>query len=308
MPNSTTQQRLLLGNVNFFRFEVPETLPNLFGTQKLAVHDFAGGSRTVQQLGAFPFPDISWQGTFFDGDTVGETAIQRASQLNTYRVQAQPISLSWGSFQYDVIVAEFEIIGKLAQQLQYRIKVIPIADNTTTSNAAPSPPNATQTLFSANNEVLNATQTPTAALLNPIVTSSAVLITQNVNNAVIAANGSAQNILASTQASIQSQITALQTTLQPIINGSDYRQATAAINLSTSLSTLSSTLTIQQIAPIATISVTNPNLPQLASQYYGNDTLWPLIAQQNNLQDMFPIGTFTLVIPPTTIQSSLIPS
>lgn len=308
MPNSVTQQRLLLGDVNFFKFEVPEEIPNLFGVQKMAIHDFAGGSRTVQQLGAFPFPEIEWRGVFFNGDAIGSTAVQRASQLNTYRVQAQPISLVWGPFQYDVIVCEFEVIAKLAQELQYRIKLIPIQDNTTTSSVAASPPNATQSLFDANMGVTNATLSRTGILLPSVLLFAAANITQAVNTAVTQANGSAQNIPSTTQASIQAQITALQTALQPYINGSNYGQSTGATTLSTSLYTLSTTLGIKQIVPIATIAATNPNLPLLASQYYGNDALWPLIAQYNNLQDMFPIGTFTLVIPPTTIQSSFIPS
>src|ERR1700722_18598284 len=137
MPNNMTQ-RLTLGSVNFFRFEVPEELPNLFGIQKLAIHDAAGGDRTVQQLGAFPFPEISWSGTFFQGDTL-QPILTRASALNTYRVTGEMQNLVWGPFQYQVIVQEFEVIGKMAQELQYKIKVVPIFDNTTTSNQPPTP-------------------------------------------------------------------------------------------------------------------------------------------------------------------------
>src|ERR1700677_1260793 len=121
----STYQPLILGGVTFYQFEVPEEIPNLFGTQKLAIHDFAGGNRTVQQLGAFPFPDISWTGEFWQGDTQSGTSspIQRASQLNTFRVTGAQQTLQWGPFQYSVIVAEFEIIGKFQQTLKYRIKL-----------------------------------------------------------------------------------------------------------------------------------------------------------------------------------------
>jgi hypothetical protein len=306
-----TYQSLQLGSVTFYQFEVPENLPNLFGVQKLAIHDFAGGTRTVQQLGAFPYPDISWSGIFFQGDTQSGTssAIQRASQLNTFRTLAQPQLLQWGPFQMQVIVSEFEVIGKLAQELEYRIKVVPIQDMTTTSNIPATPANTTKLLFDANTGVTNAATTVYAPLLPAILLGAAAAITQAVTAAIIQANGSAQGITSETQAMLQGQITALQTSLQPYVNGSDYGAATAAINLSNSLNTLSVALMPSNYAiPIATITVTNPNLPMLASQYYGDDTLWPLIAQQNNLQDMFPIGTFTLVIPSTSIQSSLIPT
>lgn len=306
-------QPLILGGVTFYKFEVPDTLPNLFGVQKLAVHDFAGfptGTRTIQQLGAFPYPEISWSGTFFQGDIQNGSSsnVQRASQLNTMRVQGQPVQLQWGPFQYQVMVAEFEIIGKLAQELEYRIKVVPMMDMTTTSNAPPSAANATAIAFDAIMGVNNVTASPTGSLLPSIITMAATLVTQASTAAIIQSNGSVQGISSTTQATLQAQIAAVQISLQSYINGSDYGQATGAITLSTSLSTLSTTLGAGQPTPLVTITVTNPNLPMLASQYYNNDALWPLIAQQNNLQDMFPIGTFTLVIPPTNIQSSFIPT
>lgn len=313
MPNNLTTQRLLLGDVNFYRFEVPDAIPNLFGTQKFAVHDFAGGGRTVQQLGAFPFPDISWTGTFFNGDAVTggglATAITRATLLNTYRVMAQPIDLVWGPFQYSVVVAEFEIVGKLEQQLEYRIKVIPLVDNTTTSTQPSSLPNTTAILGNAATGVTAAVGTPVGLALPAGVRFAAAQIALAVTAAVIQANGSANGITSETQASIQGQIGALQLTLQPIANGTDYAAASGATILSASLSTLSTVLNTGNTSPpVTTITVTNPNLYQLASQYYGDNTLWPLIAQQNNFQDAFPMGTFTIVIPSTNIQSPLIPS
>lgn len=313
MPNNLTTQRLLLGDVNFFRFEVPDAIPNLFGTQKLAIHDFAGGGRTVQQLGSFPFPDISWQGTFFNGDAVSggglATAITRASLLNTYRVMAQPIDLIWGPFQYSVIVAEFEIIGKLEQQLEYRIKVVPLVDNTTTSTQPSSLPNTTAILGNAATGVTIAVGTPVGLLIPATLRFAAAQISLAVTTAIIQANGSAQGITSNTQAVLQAQISAEQLALQPTINGSDFGAASGAIILSASLSTLSTVLNTSNTSPpVTTITVTNPNLYQLAAQYYGDNTLWPLIAQQNNFQDAFPLGTFTIVIPSTSIQSPLIPT
>lgn len=307
----STYQPLVLGGVTFYQFEVPEEIPNLFGTQKLAIHDFAGGDRTVQQLGAFPFPDISWTGEFFQGDTQNGTSspVQRASQLNTFRVMAQPVDLVWGPFQYSVIVAEFEIIGKLQQELRYRIKVIPLVDNTTTSNQASSPPNTTQILGNSATGVTAATVTPVGLLVPAALRFVAAQISLAVTAAIIQANGSAQGITSTTQASLQAQISALQLSLQPTINGSDYGAASGATILSASLSTLSTVLNSSNVvAPLTTLTVTNPNLYQLAAQYYSDNTLWPLIAQQNNFQDAFPIGTFTIVIPSTSIQSPLIPS
>jgi hypothetical protein len=45
--------------------------------------------------------------------------------------------------------------------------------------------------------------------------------------------------------------------------------------------------------PLAVLAVVNPNLPALASAYYGDASQWPRIAAQNGLLDPQPIGTFT---------------
>jgi hypothetical protein len=303
-------QPLQLGSFTFYQFEVPEDLPNLFGVQKLAVHDFSGGTRTVQELGSFPADGVEWHGVFFQGDTQSGTSvpIQRASLLNTMRVTGTVQRLIWGPFQYDVIVHEFEITGKMAQELQYRIKVVPTFDYTTTSNQPPSTTSPSAAVFNAQTGVTAAVTSTTGLLLPPIIIASATFVAQSATAAVISANGNVSSITNAQQTALQAQITAVQITLQPVINGSDYGQATAAATLSASLFTLSQTLMVNQVIPIATIVVSNPNLMQLASQYYGDSTLWPLIAQQNNLQDVLPIGLFTLTIPPTSIQTSLIPT
>lgn len=306
MTNSTTQ-RLILGSVNFFRFEVPEELPNLLGIQKMAVHDAAGGDRTVQLLGAFPFPEISWTGTFFQGDTL-QSPITRAGALNTYRITGQLQQLIWGPFQYQVLVKEFEIIGKLAQELQYKIVLVPVFDETTTSNQPPTLQTPTGAVIESNLGVINVTSFATVLLLPAQILAATTAITSATTIALTNNNGNITNVPQTTIASLQAQIAATQTTLQPYINGSDYGQATGAATLSTALSTLSTTLGVNQATNLTTITVTNPNLPQLAQQYYSDATLWPLIATANNLQDILPIGTFTLVIPRSTTPSSLIPS
>jgi hypothetical protein len=291
---------LQLGSFTFYQFEVPNDLPNLFGVQKLAVHDFAGGDRTVQELGAFPFDGIEWHGSFFFGDTNSGTSVpvERASLLNTMRVTGTTQRLIWGAFQYDVIVHEFEIIAKMAQQLDYRIKLLPTFDYTTTSNQPPTPASGAGLVFDANLGVIKSTQSPVGLLLPPLVLAAATTAAEYATAAIINANGALSGVTPANQAAEQALILTAQLLLQPIINGTDYGQATAAATLSASLFTLSTTFSSSTTTPLAVIVVTNPNLDLLASQYYGDASLWPLIASQNNLQTDFPIGTFTLVIPP----------
>lgn len=306
--SGVTQQSLQLGNFTFSGFEVPPELPALFGEQKIAVHDFSGGDRTVQTLGAFPFDFIEWKGTFFQGNDLYGTPdiVSRASQLNTMRVMGTVQNLIWGPFNYMVLVKEFEILGKLAQQLDYRIKLLPIFDKSSTSNTAATGIAPTALVFAANQGVTNATTSTVGLLLPPVILGAASILTSAVTTAMINANGNVSTISATQQAALQAQITALQLTLTPIINGSDYGQASAAAILYSNLFTLSSALGINQTVPLAIITVSNPNLPQLASQYYGDASLWQLIAQANNLQDMFVTGTYTLIIPQSNTQSPFI--
>jgi hypothetical protein len=326
MPAPTTfstSNALQLGTVTFYNFEVPEEIPNFFGVQKLAIHDFptiGQGNRTVQVLGSFPFPMIEWTGEFWNNDvplpvnnpaaagTSGGDAIQRASQVNSMRVQAEPVQLTWGPFNLQVMVEEFEVIAKLAQRLAYRIKLVPLMDNTSTSNTGLQAPNPNAVAFNANRGVTAAVTSVPGQLLPPLVQLAATTIATAATAAIINANNNVSNVSTGAQSALQAQILALQLVLNPIMNGNNYGQATAAATLSSALYALSVAMNIGQATSTTTITVTNPNLSVLASTYYGDSSLWPLIASANNLQDVSPIGTFTLVIPPQTTQSALIPT
>jgi len=307
---AATTQRLSLGDVNFFGFEVPERLEKLFGQQKMAVHDFpstGAGIRTIQTLGSFPFPEINWKGIFFDGQVASGDAFYRANQLNIYKTQGSPQTLIWGPFNYQVIVKEFEITGRLKQQLDYEIKVVPFIDKTGSSNTSPASSSSLQIAFDANTGVTTAATSSIAGLLAANLIGQAVSIANNISLTLALQGGNLGNQSAYTAS--QTAIANLQSDLAPVINGANYGAATAATILSSALFALSTALSAPITGtPLATITVSNPNLMALASQYYGNTDLWPLIAVANNLQDVFPIGTFTLVIPKATTPSQFIPT
>jgi hypothetical protein len=46
------------------------------------------------------------------------------------------------------------------------------------------------------------------------------------------------------------------------------------------------------------ITVIGGNLFSLASQYYGDQSQWVIIAKANNLKDPFLVGEHTIIIPP----------
>lgn len=53
-----------------------------------------------------------------------------------------------------------------------------------------------------------------------------------------------------------------------------------------------------------TVTVTGGTLFSLAAQYYGDATMWTVIAAANNLSDPWLYGLITLTIPASDILSS----
>lgn len=162
------KQDLIIGNITLKSWEVPENITKFFGVQKVAVHDFPGfpiGKRTIQNLGSFPFPDIEWTGQLFDEDiATGTKAMDRATALNSLRVQGTEVTLTYGQFNMSGTVCEFEITAKMPQWLEYHIRFIPRIDNTTSSTGANSPTSADANFNSANSRFDSAASSPASGV------------------------------------------------------------------------------------------------------------------------------------------------
>jgi len=116
--------KLILGAVEFEGFEIPAQLKGLGGIQQVAVSNFVGSGKVVQALGPKPHP-VSWSGTF-----LYETAIQRARQVDYYRIQGDVIEVSWGDYLADVIVREFHYDPEGEFNVPYSITLEVITDRT----------------------------------------------------------------------------------------------------------------------------------------------------------------------------------
>src|SRR6185503_19125710 len=105
---------VLLGSVQFVDREVPDRIR--FPTkQMLAIHRQLGGARVIDAMGPDPEP-ISWSGLFF-----GPSAGTRAREVQQICDSGQEVSLSWGSFSYQVMVAKFEGDYKHEWEVRYSI-------------------------------------------------------------------------------------------------------------------------------------------------------------------------------------------
>lgn len=96
----TASDVLTIGNVSFLDEECPSNLD--FGLKKaLAVFVNVGGSRTIQDMGPNP-SDISWSGRLWANNVQ-----PRLAALKALEVAGQPVSLTYLTQSYQVLIREF---------------------------------------------------------------------------------------------------------------------------------------------------------------------------------------------------------
>lgn len=313
-----TTYPLTLGAVTFNQgvFEGPnglqEGLGDVGSKQKAVIREFPGGIVTAQLYGSFPKP-IVWSGILF-----GSNARNRSLQLQKLCDNGQQITLSYAQWNYPGFVQDYQAFVRGPYEVAYKIVFRPLDNQTTVTNGS-LPGNNNDTLANAQNTATQqATSPASGGALPPSVAPAVANLNNGINQALQNAGGNPANISPADLAPIQSQVTDLLNTLDPVVNGSDPLASSAAADLSGTVSIMGSSLGNTTPTNIATINVVNPNLYQLASQYYGDPTMYPLIANANGLTDPLPNtnGPITLTIPvqpsstlasaPTVITDSLV--
>lgn len=112
---------LILGDIQFYDFEVPQKMP-FGGEQHLVVHDQPGGGRIVDVMGPREH-DITWSGHFRGAD-----AEERAQALDALRQAGQVLSLSWSSNLRQVIIKDFKPVFQQLYEIPYTITCLVIPD------------------------------------------------------------------------------------------------------------------------------------------------------------------------------------
>lgn len=112
---------LILGDVVFENFEIPDSI-HTPGDQLLVVHKLIGGARQIDAMGSDPQP-ISWSGRFR-----GESAESRAQHLSLLRAQGQPLSLTWNSYRFLVVIKTFTPDYQQPFEIPYSISCEVVAD------------------------------------------------------------------------------------------------------------------------------------------------------------------------------------
>ena len=154
---------LQLGPFVFQEMEVPEAI-RYHAAQMLAVKVLVGGARVVDAMGV-DYRPIVWSGVIWP--TTQFSAAQRAQQLELLRDQAQPLSLTWDRFSYQVYIRSFEPDYRFGR-IPYSIALEVVQDNTD----------------------------PAGGVQNPTI-DDAIIGSVNSANAILTAIGSIENLTSS---------------------------------------------------------------------------------------------------------------
>lgn len=167
---------LTLGTVIFQNFEIPTKI-NFGGMQALAVHQLVGGARIIDSMGRID-DDISWSGIFFES-----TATERAQFLDKMRSSGNTFPLSFGQFNFNVIISDFKCSFERTYQIPYSITCKVIQNLTL--------PISTLLPLGYNDAIANQlTELQDLALLvaNPSISSSMALLSAAIQNLPSIAN------------------------------------------------------------------------------------------------------------------------
>jgi len=291
---------LTLGPVTFANFEIPERI-NFGGEQALSVKQLVGGQRIVDAMGRVD-DEISWSGLMFES-----TATFRGQFLDSMRVQGTPLPLTWGNFNYLVVIKSFRATFERTYQIPYNITVVVIQDlnkplpflvpvlyndaiiseMTEASDIAsaiknPSITNALALLSAAINLVPNfdlATSTQIASVLAPLG-SAISIVTSSIASLNLSVFPKTSSLSTTTTTPIEADVMS-----QDLLSfGNMYQLLAILNNMDLNLSLIS------EGAAGQTITVSNTNLFQLAAKYYGDPLQWVTIANANGLSDPYVTG------------------
>ena len=305
--------RVTLGSFAFSRLEVPEEIP-FGGSQRLVTHQLVGGGRVIDAMGRDDM-SLAWTGLFF-----GSEALERARYLDSLRVAGKPLALLWSELNYTVLIEDFKCSFQRFYKLPYSISCVVLQDN-----AAPVASNPASSFDDAINGDFNlangfAGQIGDSALTGLMSTLGTAI--QGVSTFA----GAAKSVINSVAIPLSAVITrvgilaasvnntvASVTTLGGILPNTPISQSAAKLlqqssaltqlpilrNLQAVTGRMAGNLGLINSVPNAqVVTVAGGNLYTLASQYYGDPTMWPTIAQANGLTDPQLVGLQTITIPP----------
>lgn len=303
---------LQLGDFVFSNLEIPESLI-LGGSQRIAVHDFVGGARTVQAMGSNHAP-IAWQGLM-----LGASALDRAKYLDFLRVQGQALQLAVFDSNYTVVIEHFEFRVERFYKVQYSIGVVVVSDNAQPVSAIA--PSGFDAAIGADCSLMSQLGASigdiglTSAIGGVVsavgaVSSFASATTSTINGVLTAVAGVSSTV--GTLTSVARNAMGAASVLGGLIPGGPI--ALSAANLVSQASAAVQYPILQNIGNLATRVTRNVGMANLqsstktlqvgggtlfdvAAAQYGDASMWPAIAKASGLTDPSLFGLQTLNIP-----------
>jgi len=278
--------KLVLGEVEFADFEIPEKIGIFGGKQITVVHEFVGGLRQVQALGAQP-EKLSWSGIMTGGDP-NTGAKARAALIDTMRVRGTLVNMQWGQYKFQVIISAFHVEPQTDWIIPYSIDCEiqqDLSNGALTQDAVPGTDATFQGLL--NGSLNMNTILPNISTTNQPTFASALSGIQQVQQLW---NGQVSGMSGANQQQGTSILTSGISALTPISQGETQFDAAQAKTLISQMQNMSNILQGFTGSPPKLTSVINPNLFELAAVQYGDVTQWPTLASLNNLPNQ-PLQT-----------------
>jgi len=308
-----TTTRLVLGDFEFLDFEVPERIA-IPGRQKTVLHQMVGGKRVIDVLGV-EYDPLTWSGVI-----TGSQSGDRVKSLERMRDAGEALTLTLDEYSFTVVITSFVPVYEFIYRRPYSIEVAIVANNAS--------PLKVDALTGALQGLLNSDIGQALGLSDTIdvasVTSAVTTVQGAVKQVTDFAHATVEEVqsvvrpIIAAQTLVQQQITQLEsaandiTTLGGLVPGnpisktvsnllSQADQSTripALYSLQNVLGRLNKNVSSGQTADgVRTVTLSGGNLYQVASDQYGDASLWSSIASVNGLSDPQLTGINTLTIP-----------
>lgn len=280
-----------LGPVEFFGTEIPEQLMGLGGREAIAVHEFPGGTRTIQTFGAFPTP-IQWRGVL-----TGSLALERSIQIDRLRVSGTTTQLTFGPFAWLGIVQSFIPEPRHEWLVPYKVVFQPEQD----LSGAQTPPSASSAAEAAWNQQLNSLAALQQGALLPLpgilASPVGVLLIAATLAISTAAGGKVSGIAVASATAVLGAVTGVQLAASPLLLSTDATLSSPAEDVYVAAGVLGTLVTAGATQAKWSFTAINPNLFMLAAQYLGDASRWREIALLSGVSAPIPQGIFTMMIP-----------
>ncbi|MFZ4214902.1 hypothetical protein ACOZB2_26280 [Pantoea endophytica] len=308
-----TATRLMLGEFEFMEFEVPERVV-IPGRQKTVLHQLIGGRRIIDVLGT-EYEPLTWSGVI-----TGLQASERVSALERMRDEGRPTVLTLDDYRFTVIITRFTSVYEFIWRRPYSIEVAVVSND--------GAPTKVDGLTGALQGLINSDLGRALGLAKIINIDAVTKTVKEVHQAVQQITDFAHATVAQIQSVIRPLIAARNiiqhelalleaaaediTSLGGMVPGNTISKAVnnllmqldcstripAFYQLQDVLGRLNKNVRTGQTAQgVKAITLAGGDLYRVASEQYGDASLWTSLADANDLADPQLSGVNTIRIP-----------